>query len=134
MYLIYKEKYFFKEDIKTQLNHLKDLGHMPKVHKISLFGAKLLEVKRHNKSTLRFKLSRFGLVSDFILEYKKLGSKVTNGKFTLDFLIKEAVNGHYLEVKYYSVNKILKYFTGIIGFLFWLTIQEDKNYFKKEQI
>ncbi len=129
MHLIHSKEYYFEEDKDIQMCHLRDVGHMPKVHKISLWGASLGKVKRLDKNTIGFKLKRFGNISDFTLTYNEEGARVSNGNFALDFYIHELEQGHILRVRFYSINKYLIYFRLIIDLLFWLTIQEDKKYF-----
>jgi hypothetical protein len=138
MHLILSRKFLFKIPIALQRNHLLDIWHLNKAHRITLFGVQVGKDCRmenvNGVKSLNFTLFRFGIPNKVIIQQdKKTGVttvEVTN--FKLEFTILEHDKfSHWLQVKLFSTCRWCLLLLPLLDLVFWLTVIEDKVYYNR---
>jgi len=141
MYLILCRKFLFKIPVTLQRNHLLDIWHLDRAHRITLVGVK---VSRDCKITnvdgvkfLNFTLFRFGIPSKVVIQQdKKTGTTTVEvNNFKLEFTIIERNKfSHWLQVKLFSTCRWHLLLLPLLDIVFWLTVIEDKIYYNRFEL
>jgi len=141
MHLILSRKFLFKIPIALQRNHLLDIWHLDRAHRITLFGVKVgRDCKITNidgVKTLNFTLFRFGIPSRVVVQQDKKTdiTTVEVNNFKLEFAILEHnKSSHWLQVKLFSTCKWYILLQPLVNIVFWLTVIEDKVYYTRFEL
>jgi hypothetical protein len=141
MYLILSRKFLFKIPVALQRNHLLDIWHLNKAHRVTLFGVKIgKDCKRTNTDevkSLNFTLFRFGIPNKVIIQQdRKTGTTTVEvSNFKLEFTILEySESSHLLQVKLFSTCRWYLLLRPLLDIIFWLTVIEDKIYYNRPKL
>jgi len=141
MYLILSRKFLFKIPITLQRNHLLDIWHLDRAHRITLFGVRVgkdCKIKNINGvKSLNFTLFRFGIPSKVVIQQNKKTdiTTVEVNNFKLEFTIIEHNKfSHWLQVKLFSTCKWYILLLPLLDIVFWLTVVEDKVYYTRFEL
>jgi len=141
MYLILSRKFLFKIPITLQRNHLLDIWHLDRAHRITLFGVRVgkdCKIKNINGvKSLNFTLFRFGIPSKVVIQQNKRTdiTTVEVNNFKLEFTIIEHNKfSHWLQVKLFSTCKWYILLLPLLDIVFWLTVVEDKVYYTRFEL
>ena len=138
MHLILSRRFLFKIPIALQRNHLLDIWHLNKAHRITLLGVKVgKDCKITNTDevkSLNFTLFRFGIPNKVAIQQdKKTGTTTVEvNNFKLEFVIIEHnKSSHWLQVKLFSTCRWYLLLLPLVDLVFWLTVIEDKFYYNR---
>jgi len=141
MYLILSRRFLFKIPIALQRNHLLDIWHLDRAHRVTLFGVKVgRDCKITNTDELKslnFTLLRFGIPSKVLIQQNKKTDTTTVevNNFKLEFTILEHDKfSHWLQVKLFSTCKWYLLLLPLVELVFWLTVVEDKVYYNRFEV
>jgi len=141
MYLILSRKFLFKIPIALQRNHLLDIWHLDRAHRITLFGVKVCRdckiTNTDELKSLNFTLLRFGIPSKVLIQQNKKTDTTTVevNNFKLEFTILEHDKfSHWLQVKLFSTCKWYLLLLPLVELVFWLTVVEDKVYYNRFEV
>jgi len=138
MHLILSRKFLFKIPTALQRNHLLDIWHLNKAHRITLFGVRVVKdckiTNTDEVKSLNFTLLRFGIPNKVLIQQdKKTGfTTVSVNNFKLEFTIIEHNKfSHWLQVKLFSTCRWYLLLRPLLDLVFWLTVLEDKIYYNR---
>jgi hypothetical protein len=141
MYLILSRKFLFKIPIALQRNHLLDIWHLDRAHRITLFGVKVCRdckiTNTDELKSLNFTLLRFGIPSKVLIQQNKKTDTTTVevNNFKLEFTILEHDKfSHWLQVKLFSTCRWYLLLLPLVELVFWLTVVEDKIYYNRFEV
>jgi hypothetical protein len=141
MYLILSRKFLFKIPIALQRNHLLDIWHLNRAHRITLFGVKVCRdckiTNTDELKSLNFTLLRFGIPSKVLIQQNKKTDTTTVevNNFKLEFTILEHDKfSHWLQVKLFSTCRWYLLLLPLVELVFWLTVVEDKIYYNRFEV
>jgi len=141
MYLILSRKFLFKIPIALQRNHLLDIWHLDRAHRITLFGVKVCRdckiTNTDELKSLNFTLLRFGIPSKVLIQQNKKTDTTTVevNNFKLEFTILEHDKfSHWLQVKLFSTCRWYLLLLPLVELVFWLTVVEDKIYYNRFEL
>jgi len=141
MHLILSRKFLFKIPIALQRNHLLDIWHLNRAHRITLFGVKVCRdckiTNTDELKSLNFTLLRFGIPSKVLIQQNKKTDTTTVevNNFKLEFTILEHDKfSHWLQVKLFSTCKWYLLLLPLVELVFWLTVVEDKVYYNRFEV
>jgi len=138
MYLILSRRFLFKIPAALQRNHLLDIWHLNRAHRITLFGVNVgrdCKIKNvDGVKSLNFTLFRFGIPSKVLIQQNKKTdiTTVEVNNFKLEFTIIEHNKfSHWLQVKLFSTCRWYVLLLPVLDIVFWLTVIEDKVYYNR---
>jgi|YNPMSStandDraft_1061717.scaffolds.fasta_scaffold03437_6 hypothetical protein len=141
MHLILSRKFLFKIPIALQRNHLLDIWHLNRAHRITLFGVKVCRdckiTNTDELKSLNFTLLRFGIPSKVLIQQNKKTDTTTVevNNFKLEFTILEHDKfSHWLQVKLFSTCRWYLLLLPLVELVFWLTVVEDKIYYNRFEV
>ena len=141
MYLILSRRFLFKIPIALQRNHLLDIWHLNRAHRITLFGVKVCRdckiTNTDELKSLNFTLLRFGIPSKVLIQQNKKTDTTTVevNNFKLEFTILEHDKfSHWLQVKLFSTCRWYLLLLPLVELVFWLTVLEDKVYYNRFEL
>jgi hypothetical protein len=141
MHLILSRKFLFKIPIALQRNHLLDIWHLNRAHRITLFGVKVCRdckiTNTDELKSLNFTLLRFGIPSKVLIQQNKKTDTTTVevNNFKLEFTILEHDKfSHWLQVKLFSTCRWYLLLLPLVELVFWLTVVEDKIYYNRFEL
>jgi hypothetical protein len=141
MYLILSRRFLFKIPIALQRNHLLDIWHLNRAHRITLFGVKVCRdckiTNTDELKSLNFTLLRFGIPSKVLIQQNKKTDTTTVevNNFKLEFTILEHDKfSHWLQVKLFSTCRWYLLLLPLVELVFWLTVVEDKIYYNRFEV
>jgi len=141
MHLILSRRFLFRIPVVLQRNHLLDIWHLNKAHRITLFGVKIgKDYKMTNVDgikSLNFTLFRFGIPNKVIIQQdKRTGTTTVEiGNFKLEFTILEhSKSSHWLQVRLFSSCRWYLLLQPLLDIIFWLTVIEDKIYYDRSKL
>jgi len=141
MHLILSRRFLFKIPITLQRNHLLDIWHLDRAHRVTLFGVKVSKdckiTNIDDIKSLNFTLFRFGIPNKVVIQQnKKTGfTTVEVNNFKLEFTILEHDKfSHWLQVKLFSTCRWYLLLLPLVDLAFWLTVIEDKIYYTRFEL
>jgi hypothetical protein len=139
MHLVATNRYLFKLPVSVQRGHLLDVGHLTRVHRLTLWGLKVADIRRlrlGSTAKVEFDLSRFGTRQRASIEQclQTGATTVQLRHFRLCFCIEPRDSEqHWLDVRLYSTCRWHRWLQPLVKILFALTVLEDRWHYERRR-
>lgn len=131
MHHLLTRQYLFNMPASLQRNHLRDIWHLERVHRLTLIGVQVADVHVYERERVVFDLKRFGRVLQVILDQTSEATTISVGKFQLMFKIHPvSEKQHWLEVSLFSEYRHLIWLLPFLEVAFAVTVLEDRLHYE----